>query len=168
MSNDIPIQSLLTDVYQLMNFNQTHVHDLFVNITLYSMLNIGLLSICCKRKIIHIIRAPQNAGALQRSVCRPSVCAYVLPVRKKWLSPFYSTLMWYIPQTYTNCSSWHDILMPHGGLCPWPTFHSWVTMVRKKLFSLLQYLWVLHSPQLHQLLILTWSTDVTWWFVSLN
>ena len=26
--------------------------------------------------------------------------------------------------------------MPHGGLCPWPTFHSWVTMVRKKWLSL--------------------------------
>ena len=26
--------------------------------------------------------------------------------------------------------------MPHGGLCPWPTFHAWVTMVRKKWLSL--------------------------------
>ena len=26
--------------------------------------------------------------------------------------------------------------MPHCGLCPWPTFHAWVTMVRKKWLSL--------------------------------
>ena len=46
--------------------------------------------------------------------------------------------MWYIHQTYTNCTcpSWHDLLMPLGGLCPWPTFHAWVTMVRKKWLSL--------------------------------
>ena len=44
--------------------------------------------------------------------------------------------MWYIHQTCTNCSSWHVLLIPHGGLCPWPTFHSWVTMVRKKWLSL--------------------------------
>ena len=25
----------------------------------------------------------------------------------------------------------------------------------------------MHSPNLHQLFILTWSTDITWWFVSL-
>ena len=25
--------------------------------------------------------------------------------------------------------------MQHGGLCPWPTFHVWVTMVRKKWLS---------------------------------
>ena len=60
----------------------------------------------------------------------------VRPVRKKWLSPFYSTYWCYIHQTCTNCSSWHELLMPHGGLCPWPTFHAWVTMVRKKLLSL--------------------------------
>ena len=27
------------------------------------------------------------------------------------------------------------LLIPHGGLCPWPTFHAWVTMVRKKWLS---------------------------------
>ena len=27
---------------------------------------------------------------------------------------------------------------------------------------------MLHSPNLHQLFILTWSTDATWWFVSLT
>ena len=31
--------------------------------------------------------------------------------------------------------------------------------------SILQHLLVLHSPNLHQLFILTWSTDTTWWFV---
>ena len=30
------------------------------------------------------------------------------------------------------------------------------------------WLWVLHSPNLHQLFILTWSTDARWWFVSLR
>ena len=64
------------------------------------------------------------------------VRACVRPVRKKWLSPFYSTKVRYIHQTYNNCSSWHDLLMPLGGLCPWPTFHTWVTMVRKKWLSL--------------------------------
>ena len=34
--------------------------------------------------------------------------------------------------------------------------------------SILQYLWVLYEPNLHQLLILTWSTDATWWFMSLT
>ena len=33
--------------------------------------------------------------------------------------------------------------------------------------SILQYLLVLHSPNLHQLFLLKWSTDTTWWFVSL-
>ena len=57
-------------------------------------------------------------------------------VRKKWLCQYYSTYWCYIHQTCTNCSSWHDLLMPHGGLCPWPSFHAWVTMVRKKWLSL--------------------------------
>ena len=63
-------------------------------------------------------------------------------VRKKWLSLYYNTHTYgcYVHQTYTNCSSWHDhddLLMPHGGLCPWPTFYAWVTMVyRKKWLSL--------------------------------
>ena len=69
-----------------------------------------------------------------RSV-RPSVRVSVRPVRKKWLSPFFSTYWCYIHHTCTNCSSWHDLLIPRGGLCPWPTFHSWVTMVRKKWLS---------------------------------
>ena len=60
----------------------------------------------------------------------------VRPVRKKWLSPFYTTKVWYIHQTCTNCSSWHDLLIQCGGLCPWPTFHAWVTMVRKNWLSL--------------------------------
>ena len=51
-------------------------------------------------------------------------------------SPYYSTYWCYIHQTCTNCSSWHDILMRRGGLCLWPTFHAWVTMVRKKWLSL--------------------------------
>ena len=44
--------------------------------------------------------------------------------------------MWYIHQTCTNCSSWLDLLILRGDLCPWPTFHAWVTMVRKKWLSL--------------------------------
>ena len=57
-------------------------------------------------------------------------------VRKKWLSLYYSTYWCYIHQTCTNCSSWHDLLMPCGGLYPWPTFQVWVTMIRKKWLSL--------------------------------
>ena len=59
----------------------------------------------------------------------------VHPVRKKCLSPFYSTYWWYIHQICTNCSSWHDLLISHGGLCPWPSLHAWVTMVRNKWLS---------------------------------
>ena len=58
---------------------------------------------------------------------RLCVTASVRWVRKKWLSPFCSTYWCYIHQTCINCSSWHDLLMPRGGLCPWPTFHAWVT-----------------------------------------
>ena len=43
------------------------------------------------------------------------------------ISSYYSTYECYIRQTCTNCSSWHDLLMPLGGLCPWPTFHASVT-----------------------------------------
>ena len=52
-------------------------------------------------------------------------------VRKKWLSPYYNTYWCYIHQTCTNCSSWHDLLIPRGGLCPWPTFHASVTKTQK-------------------------------------
>ena len=71
-----------------------------------------------------------------RPSVRASVSPCVRPVRKKWLSPFCSTYWCYIHQTCTNCSSWHDRLMPYAYLCPWPTFHAWVNMVRKKWFSL--------------------------------
>ena len=37
---------------------------------------------------------------------------------------YYSTYWCYIHQTCTNCSSWHDLLIPRGGLCPLPTFGS--------------------------------------------
>ena len=81
---------------------------------------------------------------------------------------YYSTYWCYIHQTYTNCSSWHDLLMSHGTFCP----HAGVTMVRngkeETIRSLLQYLMVLHSPNSHQLFILTCSTCVTQWFVSLT
>ena len=42
---------------------------------------------------------------------------------------YYSTYWCYIHQTCTNYTSWHDLLIPHVGLCPWPTFHAWVTMI---------------------------------------
>ena len=50
--------------------------------------------------------------------------AWVAMVRKKWLNLYYSTYECYIHQSYTNCSSWHDLLMPCGGLCPWLAFHA--------------------------------------------
>ena len=40
------------------------------------------------------------------------------PVRLKWLSQFFSTYVYYIHHTCTTSSSWHDIQMPYGGLCP--------------------------------------------------
>ena len=52
----------------------------------------------------------------------------------------------YFHQTCTNCSSWHDLLIPDGGVCPWPTLHTWVTMVKKKWLSLyystFEYFWI--------------------------
>ena len=74
-------------------------------------------------------------------------------VTKKWLSLLqYLHVLVLHYHTCTKGSSWHDLLKPHGGLCPWPTFHTWVTMVRKKRLCLYyQYPWVLHSPNLHQL-----------------
>ena len=67
----------------------------------------------------------------------PTFHAWVTMVRKKWLSLYYSTYWCYIHQACTNFSSWHDLrlLIPRGGLCPWPKFHTWVTMVRKKWLS---------------------------------
>ena len=53
-----------------------------------------------------------------------------------WLSLSASAYGCCICQTYTNCSSWHDLQMPHGDLCAWPSFYTWVTMVRKKRLSL--------------------------------
>ena len=61
---------------------------------------------------------------------------WVTMVRKKWLSLYYSIYWCYIHQTCTSYSSWHGLMMPHGGMCPWPTFHAWVIMVRKKWLSL--------------------------------
>ena len=90
---------------------------------------------------------------------------WVTMVRKKWLSLYNSTYWCYIHQTCTNCSSWHDLLMPCGGLCPWPTFHAWVTMVRKKWLSLY---YSSYWCYIHQTFIMTWSADATWWFVSLT
>ena len=104
-----------------------------------------------------------------------SVPTYVHLVRKKWLSPYYSTKVWYIHQTCTNCSYWHDLLIPRGALCPWPTFHAWVTMVRKKWLSPYykrkrKRLIPIDAKftNLHKLFILTWSTDATCWFVPLT
>ena len=57
----------------------------------------------------------------------PTFHAWVTMVRKKWLSIYYSTYWCYIHQTCTNCSPWHDLLMPRGGFCHWPTFHAWLT-----------------------------------------
>ena len=37
--------------------------------------------------------------------------------------------------------------MPHGGLCPWPTFHAWVTMARKKLLSIYYNTYECYSHQ---------------------
>ena len=52
----------------------------------------------------------------------PTFHAWVTMVRKKWLVHYYSTYECYIHQTCTNCSSWHDLLMQCGGLCPWPIY----------------------------------------------
>ena len=71
--------------------------------------------------------------------CHMVVCVLDLHFTLEW--PWlgrngYSIYWCCIHQTCTNCSSWHDLLMQRGGLCPWPIFHTWVTMVRKKWLSL--------------------------------
>ena len=58
---------------------------------------------------------------------RPTFHAWVTIVRKKCFSLYYSTYGCFIHQTCTNCSSWHDLLVPGVGLCAWPTFHASVT-----------------------------------------
>ena len=81
---------------------------------------------------LYIIRARNmRVSYSDRFVCL-SVRPCIRPVRKKWLSLFYSSYVWYMHKLYTKCSSWHYLLMSCSGLCPWPTFHAWVTMVRKK------------------------------------
>ena len=59
----------------------------------------------------------------------PSFHTWVTMVRKKWISLYSSTCTYwcYIHQTCTKCSSWHYLLMPRWGLCPWPTFQATVT-----------------------------------------
>ena len=57
----------------------------------------------------------------------PAFYTWVTMVRKKWLSLYYNAYECYIHQNYTNCSSWHDLLMPPCGLCPWLSFHASVT-----------------------------------------
>ena len=61
--------------------------------------------------------------------------------------------------------SWHVLLMPRGGLCPWPTFHTWVTGKKETVKSILQYLWVLHLPN-DQLMprggLCPWPTFYAW------
>ena len=66
---------------------------------------------------------------------RRNNCAYS-DRTSKTIGSKYFMMYWYnVYDTYTNCSSWHDLLMPHG-LCVWPTFHDWVNIVRKKWLSL--------------------------------
>ena len=76
-----------------------------------------LKDVICPRTLI---RSFSNVEHLlgHRKIRVPYCDRSVRPVRKKWFSPFYSTWVWYIHQTCTNCSSWHDLLMPYGGLCP--------------------------------------------------
>ena len=86
---------------------------------------------------------------------KPTFHAWVTMIRKKWVSLFYRTYGCYINQTYTVCSSWHDILIARAGLCPWSTFHAWVAIVTKKWLSPHNNDWLLYSPNLHHLYILT-------------
>ena len=83
---------------------------------------------------------------------RPFVC--VCPLKKKWSSPFHST---YVSHIYQTCK-----LHVHFTF-EWP----WLGRNGYNK-SVLQYVGVLHSPNLHQLFILTWSTDVSWVFVFMT
>ena len=99
----------------------------------------------------------------------PTFQAWVTMVRKKWLSPYYSTYWSYIHQTCTNCSSWHDLLIPCDGFVSLTYISRLIDHGKEEMVkSILQYLLLLHSLNLHQLFILTWSTDATWWCVSLT
>ena len=64
--------------------------------------------------------------------------------------------------------------VPYSDRSVCPSVHACVRLcvrpsdLKEMVKSILQYLCVIHSPNLHQLFILTWSTDTTWWFVSLT
>ena len=75
------------------------------------------------------IRVPYSDLSVCPSVCA-SVCASVRLDRNG-----YAHFAVAIGATFTKLTP-TDLLIPHGGLCPWPTFHAWVTMVRKKWLSL--------------------------------
>ena len=85
----------------------------------------------------------------------PTFHAWVTIVRKKWLSPYYSTYWCYVHQTCTNSSTDATWLFVSLTYISCLSDHGQKEMVK----SILQYLLVLHSPNLHQLFILTWSTD---------
>ena len=91
------------------------------------------------------------------------VCVLDLHFTLEWpwlgkiLRPYYSTYWSYIHQTCTNCSSWHDLLIPRGGLCPWSTFHASVTktqngfsgapmMVPITIMSSFTFIWYFYAP----------------------
>ena len=73
-------------------------------------------------------------------LCHLVICVLDLHFTLKWLwlgrNCKVQFTVCYIHQTFTNCSSWHDLLTSHVGLYSWPTFHAWVsewvTMVREE------------------------------------
>ena len=77
----------------------------------------------------------------------------------------YQCLVCYVNQTYTNCSPWHDLPMSSDNMCSWSTLYAWVTCVRKKWLSLWYSAYVC---DIHQIFILTRSTDCMWLLVSLT
>ena len=63
----------------------------------------------------------------------------------------------------------HKMRVPYSDWCVLASVRACVRPVRKNgVKSISQYLGVIHSPNLHQMFILTWSTDATWLFVSLT
>ena len=75
-----------------------------------------------------------------------------------------------IHQTYTNFSSWQDLLMSYSGLCPWLRFQAWVNIVWKEWLSVY---YSTHGCYIHEaytncsprydLLMLTLCGDLCLW-----
>ena len=107
---------------------------------------------------VHLdMSAPMSWGC-HEVVC-PTFHAWVAMARKKMFNSILQCEC-YIHLTYMNCSYWHDVPMTWGSLCPWPTFHARLIMVRKKclMFIRVCYIMTVTAYYIHQ----TWTYCSSW------